>query len=154
MCFTLPGHFWMLCFVLDCCEHQPSTLLSASLLIFYCLPIFTCDLEQTHTTKWPLLLIQFLFVWLFLAYLPPPPNSRAVVEKYLLEKSRLVSREKNERWGRTAGVLTHHCCWTFWGPCTNMWSLLCLDMKFKWWFQASLVDLNFYFSSNAPINVN
>lgn len=71
---------------------------------------------DTNTSKWPLLLIQFLFFGFSLPTPPSPPNSRAVVEKYLLEKSRLVSREKNERWGRTAGVLTHHCCWTFLGP--------------------------------------
>lgn len=45
-----------------------------------------------------------------------PLSHRAVVEKYLLEKSRLVSREKNERWGGTGWILTTYSYQTPWGP--------------------------------------
>lgn len=145
--------FVLFLIVLNSCPTHSSLLLYSFFIV--------CHLSQmtfntdTNTSKWPLLLMQFLFFVFSLPTLPLPPNSRAVVEKYLLEKSRLVSREKNERWGWTAGVLTHHCCWTFLGPpvqtcgVSNVWIWSSSDG-----FRLHLLTLYVYFSRSASINLN
>ena len=78
----------------------------------------------TFGVKWFILIVFLLLPPFSCPLLPPSPISRAVVEKYLLEKSRLVSREKNERWVETGRVLTLHPHWPSWGPLCkheNVW---------------------------------
>lgn len=106
---------------------------------------------NTHTHKWHLMspvywyLVDFFSFLLFF-------SCRAVVEKYLLEKSRLVSREKNERWGGTAGVLTPNVCWPFWGPLYKHEESLMFGYEVQVMVSGFICWL--YVSASTPINLS
>ena len=134
MCNKPADRFWVLCLLFDSSNH-----LSSPSPIFYCQPLSQITRKHTHThthtrahtrthtdrdrkswvtfgVKWFSLVVFLLLPPFSCPLLPPSSVSRAVVEKYLLEKSRLVSREKNERWVETGRVLTLHPYWPSWGP--------------------------------------
>ena len=108
----------------------------------------------THSVNW-LILFVFFFIHFSLCPLVFPPHLsfplfRAVVEKYLLEKSRLVSREKNERWGETGRVLTHWPPLTFMGPFVQTWGVS-LQEPLTVGFEVQLTAAVFSLNTCSPI---